>query len=113
MGTFNILKTTIACANCKVNFEVKIQFKYGDTWQHTFGIADDLKWGGNDVGSPVYKKVVVYGITGKNICPNCNAINHEEFDILMIDNKIHSIKPMSAYQNYLMDTDGSFYIINE
>ena len=34
MGTFNILKTEIACANCNCSFEVKIQFKYGDTWQH-------------------------------------------------------------------------------
>jgi hypothetical protein len=113
MGTFNILKTKVACVNCKDELEVNIQFKYGDTWQHTYEIADNLKWGGNDIGSPAYNRVVVYGITGTNICLNCNAINPEEFDILIIENKIHSTKPMSAYHNYLLVPDGNFYIVNE
>jgi len=111
MGTFNILKTKIACASCNYSFDVEIQFKYGDTWQYIFKIGDELKWGGNDVGNPAFKNVLVYGIAGVNICPNCNVVNCEEFDLFIVDNKIHLIRPMESYQDYLTDPDGDFYIV--
>ncbi|CAM3962012.1 hypothetical protein MUGA111182_19500 [Mucilaginibacter galii] len=110
MGTFNILQTKINCPDCNSTFKVEIQFKYGDTWQYIFEIGDELRWGGNDIGNSTIKNVIVYGITSMNICPNCNAITYDEFDLFIVDNKIHSIRPMKSFQNYLTDSDGNFYI---
>lgn len=36
-------------------------FKYGDSWQHHYVLGDKLNWGGNDVGEPGHKLVVVVG----------------------------------------------------
>ena len=48
----------------------EVQFKYGDTWQFDYGLGDELKWGGNDIGDRDFELVVVDGAAD---CPVCKT----------------------------------------
>lgn len=46
MGSFNILITEIKCPGCGKKTEAHIQFKYANTWQHSYKIGDTIQWSG-------------------------------------------------------------------
>lgn len=71
MGAFNILTSKITCPVCKKDGVFEIQFKYGDVWQKEYKVGQSVAWGGNDIGLPNLKKVLVEGIGGP--CPNCGT----------------------------------------
>ncbi len=88
MGAFNIVTGKTVCPICKREILTEIQFKYGDTWQYHYSIGDYLKWGGNDIGSPQYLKVIVKGEAGP--CPHCNS-DAFECEIEIVSNQIIGI----------------------
>lgn len=107
MGTFNTLITDTICNNCQNTFQLKLQFKFGDTWQYIYQTGDTLKWGGNDIGSDDLLKVKVYGIAENNVCIFCKHPNPEEFDINIQHNIILSINPISNIDHYHQDINFS------
>jgi len=46
MSAFNILIIHSHCPFCHNPIDLRLQFKYGDTWQHEYIVGDSLKWGG-------------------------------------------------------------------
>jgi hypothetical protein len=70
MGAFNIIRAKARCPHCAAHVDVKVQFKYGDTWQYEYGLGDSLRWGGNDNGEPGKRSVVVSGVAD-GPCPAC------------------------------------------
>ena len=40
---------------------LRVQFKFGDTWQHEYHVGDRIQWGGNDIGPRTAKYVVADG----------------------------------------------------
>lgn len=70
MGAFNVVRDVAACPRCGSETPVAAQFKYGDTWQHSYVPGDLLRWGGNDIGSPGQPRVVVDAIA-EAPCPSC------------------------------------------
>lgn len=70
MSAFNTLSATVPCPNCTREFEVEIQFKFGDVWQFQYRLRDMLQWGGNDYGIKWPGRVVVDG-TAASPCPHC------------------------------------------
>jgi len=85
MGAFNEVYAELTCPRCGKSSFMVIQFKFGDTWQHEYRVGEKLKWGGNDVGSPDQRCVLVAGLAGP--CPFCDADGLEcdvvvEFDVI-------------------------------
>jgi hypothetical protein len=85
--------------------DLRIQFKFGDTWQHEYRIGDKLLWGGNDVGPRDAKYVVVDGAL-EGEAPN--GIN-EDFEVHVRDGIIERALPasgnfdfVSADENYIV-----------
>lgn len=111
MSSFNILIAEITCPSCRKNCEVKIQFKYGNTWQLIYKLGDLITWGGNDIGNPNYDRIKVYGIIESPTCPFCmKSVIPEEYDILVIKNKITRISPLSEIRDYL-NGNGEYVIL--
>src|SRR5687768_5264007 len=108
MGAFNRLLTTVACPRCGGETTLAIQFKYGDTWQYDYRLGDSLRWGGNDVGKPGQRRVVVDGIAES--CAMCGAsFPVEDYEILIEGDKIVSVKPATG--SYDFAVIGENYIV--
>jgi hypothetical protein len=110
MGTFNTLQIPVLCNNCNKTYTERIQFAYGDVWQHEYRIGDELIWDRNNVGVKHTKHVVIYGISEISLCPNCGIQLNNEYDIIAINNKIESIRPIESYTPYQAEEGGRFYI---
>ena len=93
MSAFNLVEGEALCPKCNRTAEFDVQFKYGNTWQYSYRLGDRLKWGGNDIGSPRRKRVLVEGIGGP--CPYCGADNLD-FDIMVEDDKLIGIEPVQG-----------------
>lgn len=78
--------------------ELKVQFKYGDTWQHVYRIGDVLKWGGNDVGIRAVKRVVVDGVLD-DLAPS--STTPEDFEVHIVENKIADVRPATGEYNFV------------
>src|SRR5262245_51550801 len=79
MGAYNRLKIERACWNCGANVPIVVQFKYGDAWLEDYKVGDALHWGGNDIGTPGHRRVVVNGISES--CPKCGST--ADFDVFL------------------------------
>lgn len=113
MGNYNALTTMVKCSECGNIYEGKIQFRYGDTRQHSYHIGDKLAWGGNDVGRPGAKHVKVYGILENDLCNVCGKqCTPNEFDIDVRGDIIQSVERLSSLEDY-MGNEGNFYIVSE
>ncbi|WP_423735646.1 hypothetical protein [Chitinophaga caseinilytica] len=92
-------------------YEAKVQFKYGDTWQHQHAVGDRILWEGNDIGVKVALKAKVYGILETDTCPVCNHDNlNNEYDIYEEGDVIRSVSIMKDIGDYFAD-DGNFKIL--
>lgn len=110
MGAFNTLITTLQCPHCKKNYEGRIQFKYGQTWQHIYKLGDQLEWGGLEVGIPGTPKVKAYGILENEICTHCDKTMPDEFDIYIFNDVLTRVETMEDYKGYFA-TDGDYIIL--
>lgn len=93
MGAFNTVIAEAVCPSCGKPANFEIQFKYGDTWQHSYSIGDPLRWGGNDIGTPGRKKVKVESIGGP--CPHCR-VDGIEFDVMIENDIIDRVVPVGT-----------------
>jgi len=102
MSSFNILTTEIECMNCGMKQLIRIQFKFGNTWQLSYKIGDTISWGGNDFGKPNLHRVKAYGIAESTICSFCgeNSIP-EEYDVFITDDIITKVSPIEAIEDYI------------
>lgn len=107
MGAFNVVIARAVCAGCKNPLLLRVQFKYGDTWQHEYRIGDALKWGGNDIGTPGRKRVVVDGVAER--CPKCGYEEETSFYVLLEHDIITSVEPASGHYDFAKS--GSSHIV--
>jgi hypothetical protein len=76
------------CPRCNQEVGVVAQFKFGSVWQHEYRLGEELRWGGNDVGTPGIHHAVVDGVA-ETECPSCghddewNLYVHVESDRLV------------------------------
>lgn len=91
MGAFNVLQVRTRCPLCKEQVELRLQFKYGDTWQLEYELGDQLRWGGNDIGKPDANRVVLDAPAEP--CPNCGF--GADFEIFVENGKIEKFQPAS------------------
>jgi len=93
MGAFNTVIAEVQCPVCNKWCRLEVQYKYGDTWQHHYDVGSVITWGGNDIGRPKMKKVIVEGIGGP--CPNCHTDNIE-FDVLVENDRLREVCPIGS-----------------
>ncbi|RFS21187.1 hypothetical protein DVR12_17795 [Chitinophaga silvatica] len=111
MGTFNLLMLqNVACPNCRQFQNWTVQFKYGDCWLHKYGLFEELRWDGNDVGVRAAKIVLVEGIC-EEMCKHC--ANDEIYARIFIDNnKIVAASLVVKNIIFPISSDGNYMIIN-
>jgi hypothetical protein len=87
----------------------EIQFKYGDTRLYEFRLGEKLEWGGNSVGEPNCRKVLVEGLAPS--CPNCQA-EHLFFDISLEGDVLLAVAPFGIEPRTWPDTwDGNYLVL--
>ena len=94
---FNILVAKAECPNCRRNVELRVQFKYGDTRQYDYMPGQLLLWGGNDVGEPGHRLVVVDG--AGEPCPACSSA--ADFEVWVEDDHVIRLKPASGDYDFV------------
>lgn len=109
MGSYNTVILRQICQGCGFDVELVIQFKYGDVWQHDYRIGDEIKWDGNNIGSPEFKRVVVDGVAEP--CANC-GIRNGDYEILIEKNKITSVRHSSGHYDFAVHNK-SYIILEE
>jgi len=90
MSAFNTVRASAECPRCHSHVEIKVQFKYGDTRQYEYGLGDDLRWGGNDIGIPGKSSIVVDGVA-ETPCPKCGFDDEWEFYVFVERDKISRV----------------------
>lgn len=85
MSAFNVIKAMLACPKCGQNSYCRVQFKYGNTWQHEYNVEDVLCWGGNEVGDSDISKVVIDGV----VETGCLSCGYGDWDIyIFVENGV-------------------------
>ena len=108
MGAFNTVRAAATCPRCQALIEIKVQFKYGDTWQHEYGLGDSLRWGGNDIGVPGKRSVVVDGVA-EPPCPKCGFDGEWEFYVFVEGDRISRV--LQADGTYDFVRAGRTYLV--
>lgn len=85
-----------------------VQFKYGDTWQHKYRIGENLQWGGNDIGSPGRRQVLVAGLAGP--CPRCGA-DPIKCELVLESDSIKAVKVSG--DSKVHDAEDRFIVLDE
>ena len=99
MGAFNVVIKSIECRACRRRVQGRIQFKYGDVWQHEYQVGDTIRWGGNDVGKPHEKNVVADGVAED--CPHCHDDAEQSFFVFIRDNVIRDVVPSDGRYDFV------------
>lgn len=109
MGAFNTLVLKQACPACGRKIELRIQFKYGDTWQYEYSLGDLVRWGGNDIGRPGQKHVVVDGVA-----EDCPACDHElpDYEVHIENDCIARVVPQAGRYDFAAGGDSSCSMSN-
>lgn len=89
MGAYNLLRLRERCPRCGRDAELLLQFKYGDTWQIEYELGAVLKWGGNDIGSPQARRVVLDAAAEP--CSSCGL--ERDFEIFVEDGRLVKAQP--------------------
>ncbi len=111
MSAFNILHLNVNCFNCGTKNNLRIQFKFGDTWQIEYHLGEKIKWGGNDIGIEHLKNVKVYGIAESVQCSTCGCnYANEEYDIIIASDIIVQVAPMENFSDYSIG-NGHYFVI--
>jgi len=109
MGAFNVVTATVVCRHCDTEVPVRVQFKYGNTWQYEYQVGDILKWGGNAIGKPGKRRVIVDGIAES--CPKCSYDEEWNFYVLIEHDVIIAVEPATG--RYDLPNAGEPYVVLE
>jgi hypothetical protein len=108
MGAFNVLQVRLRCLSCKEQVGLRLQFKYGDTWQLEYEVGDELRWGGNDIGKPGARRVVLDAPAEP--CPNCGF--RGDFEIFVQNGRITGFQPASHEYDFSAHQE-SFIVLED
>jgi hypothetical protein len=88
------VKRLIPCQRCDDASMIRVQFAYGDTWQHHYELGDVIMWGGNDVGAPVegHLEVLAY----PEACPTCGLDTDGEYVLSISDGRLTEARLANA-----------------
>ncbi len=107
MSAFNTVIVTWKDSKSGQSKDLRIQFKFGDTWQYEYRIGDRIKWGGNDIGSKNAKYVVVDGCLEGTPPEGCG----EDFEVYIRNSTIEKVLPASERFDFVKSAKN--YVILE
>jgi hypothetical protein len=107
MSAFNTVVVSHIDPETGQAIPLRIQFKFGDTWQHEYQVGDRIKWGGNDIGPQDAKYVVVDGAL-EGLAPEGVS---DDFEVHIRDGVIEKIVPASGDFDFVAAPDT--YIVLE
>jgi hypothetical protein len=87
---------------------VKVQFKFGETWQYEYNVNDVLRWGRNNVGVPGLAKVIADGVAED--CPSCGFREEWKFYIVIERDRITNVTPADGRYKF---GSGETYVVAE
>lgn len=87
MIRYNTLIVESVCPYCYEKTTLKIQFQYGEVWDHTYFINDEIKWGNENAGVQGTKLVVLDGIA--EACEVCDET--ADYSIIVENDVIKSV----------------------
>ena len=105
MGSYNRLKIQINCPQCKKKIDGTLQFRFGDIWFYEYKIGDNIKSNG---ASEELSDYLVYCILEDSICPYCQSLLSEEYDMLVEKGRIVYVSLMKDYSMYLKENEGNY-----
>lgn len=111
MGAFNTVRATAVCPSCKERVPVVVQFKYGNTRQLEYDLGDELRWGGNQVGAPGKKRVVLEG-NAENTCPVCGYDADWSLDLFVENDRLVFAETASGKYDFAKE-DRTYVILEE
>ena len=97
MGLYNTLIVESVCSRCYSRTMLKIQFRYGEIWDHTYYLEDEIRWGSNDLGTPGRKSVVLDGEAEP--CDSCDEA--VDYLIFVEHDIIKAVKPNEGEYSFL------------
>ena len=111
MGLFNTVEILDKCSSCNKDVNLRVQFKYGDVYQHHYQLGDVIKWNTDhprtNAGTTGHRKVVVEGVED---CPNCEA--EIDYEVWLENDKIVAVKPKSGAFDFSA-TEEAYFIIQD
>src|SRR5262245_49521167 len=85
MSAFNTMLSEQTCPQSGTPSLWRVQFKYGEVWQHEYRVGDQLVWGKNSIGKPGARRVVVDAVAEP--CTNC-GYDPGDFYVLVENDRI-------------------------
>lgn len=107
MSAFNTVVVPWTDPRSGQTTDLRIQFKFGDTWQYEYRVGDVIRWGGNDIGPKGAKYVVVDGCLEGDPPTGVG----EDFEVHLRADVIEKVVPASG--NFDFVTAEETYIVVE
>lgn len=101
MGIYNTLIVESICPGCLERTALKIQFRYGEVWDYTYFLDDEIRWGSDNTGVPGSKMVVLDGVA--EACEICEEAS--DYLIFIENDVIRSVRQNHG-EYHFFDTDG-------
>jgi len=108
MGLYNTLVIESICSRCYSRATLKIQFRYGEIWDHMYSLDDEIKWGSNNTGTPGKKYVVLDGEAEP--CDSCDEA--VDYLIFLVDDIIKAAKVNEGEYSFL-NMEDTFIVIED
>lgn len=83
MGGYNTLIVESVCPCCCERVTLKIQFRYGEVWDYTYFIGDELRWGDENAGTRGKKLVVLDGVA-----ESCEVCDEAPDYLIFVENDV-------------------------
>ena len=99
MGFYSTVVGVPVVCSCGAPGLAEVQFSYGGMWSYEYKLGDSLRWDGVVEGEPGAKKIVAWG-SGRNICKVCGAVSDADYDVIIRNDAIEAVEPMSRRDRY-------------
>ena len=101
MGIYNTLIVESVCPCCGGRATLKIQFRYGEVWDYTYFIDDEIRWGSENTGVPGEKMVVLDGVAEA-----CELCDESSDYLIFLENDLIKYVRQNQGEYRFFDTDG-------
>lgn len=108
MSAFNTVVVRADCPQHHGETTWRIQFKYGDVWDYTYHVGDILGWGGNEIGEPGKRLVVVDGVAEP--CPVC-GYDPGDYEVWLEVDRIVRVERAPARSRFV-ETNEPYLVID-
>jgi hypothetical protein len=108
MSAYNIVSAKLRCPTCTSDVAVSVQFKFGNTRQLHYETGDAIRWGGNDIGQPGNRHVVVDGVVA-GPCPGCRVDGEWNVYVHIENDRITRVE--NATGQFDFAKEGSNYVV--